>query len=57
MKNIIYAIALAIGTVLILTAISILSIGYLWHIAKPTVEKSEAQYFDTNLSALHKLEN
>jgi len=57
MKNIIYTIALAIGTALILTVISILSMGYLWHIVKSTVEKTEAQYFDTNLSTLHELED
>ena len=55
MKDITYNISIVI--VLILTAIYILSMGYLWHIVKSTVEKIEAQYFDTNLSTLHELED
>jgi hypothetical protein len=57
MKDLAYTVALAIGTVLILVAISILSVGYLWHIVKPTVEKTEAQYFDANISELYHLKN
>ena len=44
MKDIFYAVALALAPVLILTAISIASIGYLWSMIKPTVEHVELKY-------------
>jgi hypothetical protein len=43
MRDIIYTMALALGTVLIIMAITIASIGYLWHLVKPTVERTELQ--------------
>ena len=40
-----------IGTILILMAISIVSMYYLWHIIKPTIEAKELQYLrDNNLT-------
>ena len=57
MKDLIYTIALALGTVLIIMAMTIASIGYLWHLVKPTVESVETQYFDANISELYHLEH
>ena len=34
----------AVGTVLIIMAISIASTAYLWHLVKPTVEATELKY-------------
>lgn len=49
MKDLFYTLVLALGTVLILTAMSVASIGYLLHIIKPTAERAELQYIkDTN---------
>ena len=53
MRDIIYTIVLALGTVLIIMAMTIASIGYLWHLVKPTVESVETQYFDANISSLY----
>lgn len=41
-------IVLAVGTVLILLAISIVSVGYLWHLLKPAVERAELKLLDVN---------
>jgi len=41
MKDLLYTIALALGTVLIIMAMTVASIGYLWHLMKPTVEKAK----------------
>lgn len=51
MKDLVYTIALALGTMLIIMAMTIGSLGYLWHLIKPTVEAKELQYLrDTNLT-------
>lgn len=34
---------IALGAVLLMLALFIASIGYIWHIAKPTVEATELQ--------------
>lgn len=45
MNSFMYNIVTALGTVLVLIAISIVSIGYLWQLVKPTVERTELQYY------------
>lgn len=44
MSRILYTVFMAVAPVLVLTAISIASVGYLWSMIKPTVEHAELKY-------------
>lgn len=43
--KIIDTLMIALGSVLLLIALSIASVGYIWHLVKPTVENTELQYY------------
>ena len=48
---------IAFGTLMILLAFTVVSLGFLWHTIKPLVEKTEIQLLDANVSKLYHLKH